>query len=389
MSAAVVYSQKRRQELVEQAIQTSAVYAFRGADKEHTWLKGDYTYPEIGGCVSLLRRLGVKTTVVEEGALQQRDFDFTIWADSYYAVDLRDTGRALQGQETRWQRDPMFGLDHVASKLKQQLGINQGEYPWGSHSNVLVIRHDTDSSFDQTYLDYEIAHNIPATYAILPDRNCNSWLRVLPPTMEKSWHWSSLDSVPCITAARPSWSKTTGKGISKQVEEGRKRIPDLRTVHKHGNTFFFPETIDAMDYTYRQHPGLLGMGTVFRWRLDRYGGQSSEVVKQPGVGVPFWFPYHLMMTTTEEWRPLSGWDMGMLIEPDPSVIEQVFANAKKLSGGVYMVGYHPAHANSDVFNADGCFPWFKMLVERAQVEGWLITTYRDVLERLNEWEANR
>ncbi len=387
MRAAIVYSAKRQQNLVNYAAHDKAVYKFKGADKEQYWLKGDYSYPEINGCVSALRRLGIKPVVVEENDVRQQDFDYVFRPTDYFVPSLADVGRALQGEEHRRNLDPLFGLDQAAAKLKEVLKIDGGECPWGGHQNVLVIRHDTDSSFDQTYLDYERDHNIPATYAVLPDRNCNSWLRVLPPLVEKAWHWSSLDSVPCIAAVRPSWGKTTGKGISRQVAGGERRISDLRTAHKHGNTFFFPETIDAMDYAYRQHPNLLGMGTMFRWNLDRYGGESSEIVKQPGVGVPFWFPYKLMMTTTEEWRPLRGWDMGMLVEPDPDVTEQMFANAERLPGGVYMVCYHPAHARTDTFKVGGCFPWFRMLVERAQAEGWWIATYRDVLTRLNEWES--
>jgi hypothetical protein len=384
---AVVYNNRRRASLIETAKMMNLIYSFKGADGQKHWLKRETAYLEANGAATVLRRLGAIPCVVSEDVLYARDYDFVIRPDDCrYQLWFETVGAAIQGH-SRPDVDPVFGLDQIALKVKQALGVDD-KYPWRCRPNVLVLRHDTDSSDDTTYAEYEYRNGIAATYAILPDKNFEKWRRNLAgvPGMELSYHYNSVRSGILSRALKPSQRDITGTGIDAQVNVAKKMGLECGTIHKHGNAFYYPETVDAMDFAYKKHP-LLGMGSMSRWHMIGYGGDSDYTVRQPGVGASLWFPYHLWLATTEEWRPLRGWDMPMLIEPDPVMVDRVFENAKKLPGGVYMLGYHPAHARDDVFVRDGCFPWFEYTVRRAQDEGWLIASYCDVLVRLNEWES--
>lgn len=115
--------------------------------------------------------------------------------------------------------------------------------------------------------------------------------------------------------------------------------------------------------------------------------KEEYVVLNPHVSVPFWYPYHLVISTVEKYKILRGWDISMFMEPTPDVINRMFDNARKLPGGVYMAGYHPSRAKRNMNFREDPFEWYKYLAERARDEGWLIATYRDVLKRLNEWMA--
>ncbi|MDD4985010.1 MAG: hypothetical protein PHQ43_04355, partial [Dehalococcoidales bacterium] len=371
---------------------------------------------------SMLRRLGVRADIIgEQIDVGQYDVVFyphtgKVMLKGKTVCDLSEifaypifekAGQLLNGHidlegiPDKLGGDVDFYLDWVAWRLREALsksGLALTEYvsnPWGDHSNVLVLRHDTDSSVDTTYLEYELANSVPATYAILPE-NCGFWMNRLSPHLdlvEASWHWASIGGLPYITYNKPSKSKCSKDGVYKQAERGSKVITAMQTLHKHGNAFYYPEIIDAMDFTYNRHPELMGMGTMARWHMIRWDEswehRREYTVQHPHVSVPFWMPYHLAISSVSEYRTLRGWDMSHFIEPSPDAIDRIFVNAKRLPGGVYMVGYHPAHAKSDTFNKGGNFPWYVTLVERARDEGWLIATYRDVLKRLNDCEAEK
>lgn len=407
---AVCFSEQVRQELIAEAKSNDAIYKFQTSNGSLRWLKGEYAYLKANGCISILRRLGIKADIVDVGKLSEYRTVFT--PDSLY-IDgkeilsfplhlFEDIGGLLQGHinfEPLRQRlgGSDFYLDRLAYKIKERLEHNIGlldgvRYPWGNHSNVLVVRHDTDISNNTVYLDYEIKNGIPATYTVLP-YNYKFWaeqIKAHKELIEVSWHWSSLGSIPFLTSHRSSKRKSTNEGISNQIIEGYKAITDMETTHKHGDAFYYPESIYANGIAYEEHSKLLGMGNMFCYHMMKWGNtpvhKEEYVVSNPHVSIPFWYPFHLVISSVEEYKILRGWDISMFMEPTPSVIDSIFDNAGKLPGGVYMVDYHPLRAKRNMNYRDDPFEWYKYLVERAKDEGWLIATYRDVLKRLNEWE---
>lgn len=407
---AVLFSEQTRQRLITEAKSNNAIYKFQTSDGSLQWLKGKYAYLKVNGCMSILRRLGIKADEVDEGKLSGYRVVFT--PDSLY-IDGKEIlcfpprlfehiGGLLQGQINfeslrRSLGRSDFYLDNLACRIKERLERESGllddvRYPWGNHSNVLVVRHDTDFSKNTKYLDYEIKNGVPATYAIL-QRGSKFWIEQIKAhkeLIEKSWHWHSLGSIPLLTSNRPNKGKSTKEGISVQIAEGYKSIADMETAHKHGDAFYYPESIYANDIVYEKHPKLLGMGNMFCYHMIKWDEtpmcKEEYVVQNPHVSVPFWYPYHLAISSVEKYKILRGWDISMFMEPTPDVINRMFDNARELPGGVYMVGYHPSRAKRNMNSREDPFEWYKYLVERARDEGWMIATYRDVLKRLNEWE---
>ena len=407
---AVCFSEQVRQELIAEAQLNDAVYRFQTSNGSLRWLKGEYAYLKANGCMSMLRRLGIKADIVDEGKVAEYRAVFTpdtLYIDGKETLSFprhlfEDIGGLLQGQINF---EPLrqslgdssdFYLDNLAYRIKERLERDSGllddiRYPWGNHSNVLVVRHDTDYSKNTVYLDYEIKNGIPANYAMLP-RDSKFWMEQIKAhkeLIEESWHWSSLGSIPLLTSSKPNKGKSVNEGISKQISEGYKIIVDMETAHKHGDAYYYPESICAHDIVYEKHPELLGMGNMACYHMIKWDEapifKEEYVVVNPHVSVPFWYPYHLAISSVEKYKTLRGWDISMFMEPTPDVINRMFDNARILPGGVYMVGYHPARAKRNMSSREDPFEWYKYLVERARDEGWLIATYRDVLKKLNKW----
>lgn len=407
--AAVVFDEQERQRLIADAATAGAIYEFQSTNGKVPWLMGRYAYLWANGCISLLRRIGIRTTMVTPEESRFYPVAFTAQALLHEGREVaalppglfQRTGEVLQGQRQLPSQSSNFSLGEDALRVRELLSGTEAENlvsrPWHPSPSVLVIRHDTDISRDTTYLNYEVENHVPATYAIIKglQEHHRFWLKRLQrhsDLIEVSWHWSSLGRIPYLTRNSPSKPQSTGRGISRQATEGTRNIERLSTIHKHGDAFYFPETIEAMDDAYRHHPQLLGMGTMFGWHMiqwdqNREGQRQEHRVHRPAVTVPLWFPYHLVLTTTTEYRALPGWDTSLFMEPSPETIDSIFDFDKRLPGGVYVVCYHPAHARKDSFSPGGCFPWYRYLIERARKASWWIATYRDVLERLNQWEA--
>ena len=73
-----------------------------------------------------------------------------------------------------------------------------------------------------------------------------------------------------------------------------------------------------MDYLYESLPETVGMGTMFRFNNLKYANNESSaesyVVQHPDVSVPFWFPFKMVVTTIDQYKPLRGWDITHLME---------------------------------------------------------------------------
>ena len=135
-----------------------------------------------------------------------------------------------------------------------------------------------------------------------------------------------------------------------------------------------PETLDAMDYMYANDSIMLGTCTFCFYHMIEYGvrnpgiiavstAQDREVtyitdvrrtIATPGV----WFPFHPVITTDREWRPLRGWDRTHEYDTNYELVETVFGGHgarrpgvdDRLENGVYSFQYHPELARDPSVN---------------------------------------
>ena len=444
-NVAIIYSEESRQAFIAGAKMKGLIYQFQGSHDTLHWLLGGVAYLAVNGAANLLRRLGVKFDILKEEEcsekclgeyhtvlvpnacclsrqamsaiggwlegdvmlvvtgrtnlpnrlLNQKTVHLTTPVFEYAAGILQgstcmETARKLLGGKAN------FHVDRLAWHIKDAL-IRHGDKRlwqtrlklWGRYDNVLILRHDTDAPADPSYLDYEIANRIPATYSILPDKNMEFYLSRINghDFLESAYHFTTATSQPWLGRVKPNRKAITGKGLAKQVKEAEKRLGvPISTIHRHWGYFYYPETIEAMDYLYETHPEIIGMGTMFRFTSLMYSAGELRTVEHHDISVPFWFPFKMMISATERHRPLRGWDITHRIEPPPSFIDTVFEEASTLPGGVYMFGFHPAHAKRDSFIPGGNYPWFLYSLGRAKEKGWWITNYRELLAKLNDWE---
>ena len=271
---------------------------------------------------------------------------------------------------------------------------------WGNNDNVLILRHDSDSSRDTTYLNYELKHNITSTYPIKLDNNCRFWLDELDEdtSIETAFHFSTtmegfLRYLFSPKGPAPSKKLMVKDGIIRQAKKAAKVHGfNFSTVHRHGHFFYYPETVEALDSLFGQLHNILGSQTMFRYIMYKYiDSRFSEknAVSHPDTSIPFWFPFKLFLATIEEHRELRGWECTEFIEPDEKAMDLAIEGSKLLPGGVYTMGFHPAHTRGKAFNKEGNYKWFLYCVEHAQQNSWWIANYKMVLERLNDWQNLR
>jgi hypothetical protein len=275
--------------------------------------------------------------------------------------------------------------------------------PWGEHPGVVVLRHDVDESTDMTYLDYERNSRIPATYAILNDRQCEHWLTAVAmhPGAEAAYHFdTSPERIPAFEkllsylrgVTPPISNKADGVKLWKQFKKARDSLGiPIVTGQRHNSSFYYPEIVDAMDYLYKQELEVLGLGTMFRFTNFMYGARSKDdrrtyVVQQPDTSVPFWFPFKLWYASTCEHRSLRGWDITHVLEPEPWLTKHLLDQTEYLSDGVYTLGFHPAHCCGKSFRPEGNREWFEYAVELGRSSNYLFATCREVFERMERWE---
>lgn len=272
--------------------------------------------------------------------------------------------------------------------------------PWGNYDNVFILRHDTDDSCDDAYFDYELKNNIPATYAILLDRNRKIWSERISkvPFLEYAYHFRTNKDGLVSKFLRKflkigdeaDKGAITRMGLLRQVLVAERKFGvRIKTLQRHFSYFFYPETIESIKVLYDNCPSVLGMGTMFRFTNIRYsnlGKCDMYTVVHPNVSVPFWFPFKMVIATTESFEILRGWDMASFIEPDSAMTDLIFNNARLIINGVYTFGFHPAHAKGKKINAGGNYEWFLYSIEMAKKNNWWIANCEMVYKKLNDWE---
>jgi len=331
---------------------------------------------------------------------------FTQQVFEYFAGLLQSQGSPLEIMG--WNNDRYRFLDTFGAVIKRVIDLVIPEQlsdirlkAWGKYDGVMLFRHDTDACFNTKYLDFERENNIPATYPILIDKNLKSWLNQTKNSelFEPALHYNTTKRFTRdFKAYKPAIS---GKGLYKQIKDAyRYRKLKSYTAHRHGHSIYYPETIDAMDYLFDHNKTILGLCTMFRFSVFRYGleiinNERSYAIKPPDVSVPFWYPYKMVISSVENYKFLKGWDITSLFEPDrfqlESVLNDIDSQAKdstlRLENGVYPIIFHPWCA--DKINRDGRSNWdnFLFALDLAKKHNLWLCNFKMLYKKLNDWES--
>ena len=266
--------------------------------------------------------------------------------------------------------------------------------PWGSYQHAVILRHDTDDSFDSTYWQIERDGGWPATYAVLNDRRAQGWVERLKatPEMELALHyrtnrenfWNRFRLRFSHQIPGPDRSACIGEGLIRQVRQARFIFEKIQTIHRHYQYVYYPELLLALEALRKAEPAIIGSGSLGRFQIIRYGGTETVKMTHPSVGVPFCFPIRPMISTIERHVELPLWESSALSEPNPDQIQRCVQFAQELPGGCYTWVYHPAHARGRSFTPEGTRNWFDFA--RRQVDrSWWKATAASVFRRVQYW----
>jgi hypothetical protein len=126
-------------------------------------------------------------------------------------------------------------------------------------------------------------------------------------------------------------------------------------------------------------------------KVVTYATVTAPTIASPG----FWFPFHGVVSTTEECRQLRGWDITHEYDPPPEVIDAVYArpNSKDqdpgtaLPDGVYQLQYHPLFTVDPSYNGGrGTFDWMCYGIRRAERLNLWQATQRAIYARMQDYE---
>ena len=288
----------------------------------------------------------------------------------------------LQAQEDLlpWMawRPRLFWLDHWVSTLADLL-IQSGVFSLdvarpgipGLGAITVVLRHDLDYSRDTTYLEEEIRRGLAATYAVLDDRNATFWVKRLAaaPAQETAFHYSAgVRDVPRTLRRyvkgerRGAWkawkSGIAGRGLERQVTRARSKGIGVSTLHRHLPYIIYPELIDALDAVHASHDDVLGSSSLYRaqvqrWNSDRVDAFGGAIGEWPDSQFPLWLPFRVAHAAGGG-RRLRGWESTSVMETEPELAAQMLDfQVPHLPQRVITLGFHPAHANTSTFVAEG------------------------------------
>src|SRR6266446_7079683 len=286
---------------------------------------------------------------------------------------------------------------------------------FGTHDGVLSFRHDVHGMRDFTFLDYQIENLIPATYDIedpgfstnITEDMAADWVArtsrhdFIEPALHND---SSIGDPP--TAIH-------GTGLHDHVRRATERLGfPVYTCGRHAGGHMHPETLDAMDYLYAHDERLLGTCTFCYYHMIEYGVRNPDVmvggqiggkpltyvtdvrrtIATPGI----WFPFHPVVTTDAEWRPLRGWDRTHEFDAAYELVETIFgAHSARVAGvddhlenGVYSFQYHPELALDPSLNdGKGTLDYLRYAINLAERSNFWIATQRELYQRMADYEA--
>jgi hypothetical protein len=285
---------------------------------------------------------------------------------------------------------------------------------FGTYEGVLSFRHDVHGMRDYTMLDYQLQNLIPASYDIEdPGFSTNNtepmardWVarttrnNFIEPALHND---SSIGDPP---------TAIVGKGLFTHVINAEKSLGfTVCTCGRHAGGHMHPETIDAMDYLYANHASVLGMCTFCYYHMIEYGVRDPNAMIEGKIGgkeltyitdlrrtiaTPgIWFPFHAVVTTDREWRPLRGWDRTHEYDAAYELVESIFASHNsrlrgaddQLENGVYSFQYHPELSRDPSLNdGKGTLDYVRYCINLAERKNYWIATQAELYQRMGDYE---
>jgi len=285
---------------------------------------------------------------------------------------------------------------------------------FGAHDGVLSFRHDVHGMRDFTFLDYQIENLIPATYDIEdPGFSTNITEAMAAEWVERTSRHDFIE--PALHNDSSIGDPPTaihGTGLLDHVRGATERLGfPVYTCGRHAGGHMHPETLDAMDYLYAQDERVLGTCTFCYYHMIEYGVRNPAVmvggqiggrpltyvtdvrrtIATPGI----WFPFHPVITTDAEWRPLRGWDRTHEFDAAYELVETIFGGHSArvphvddhLENGVYSFQYHPELARDPSVNdGKGSLDYLRYAINLAERSNFWIATQRDLYQRMADYE---
>jgi hypothetical protein len=286
---------------------------------------------------------------------------------------------------------------------------------FGAYEGVLSFRHDVHGMLDFTFLDYQVQNLIPATY----DIEDPSFSTNISEAMAAEWvartsrHGFIEPALHNDSSIGDPPTAIHGTGLYEHVRNATKNLGfAVYTCGRHAGGHMHPETIDAMDYLYAHDDRVLGTCTFCYYHMIEYGVRNPGVmvggqiggkpltyvtdvrrtIATPGI----WFPFHPVVTTDAEWRPLRGWDRTHEYDAAYELVETIFGGHSArgrgvddhLENGVYSFQYHPELARDPSVNdGRGTLDYLRHTINLAERSNFWIATQRELYQRMADYEA--
>jgi hypothetical protein len=285
---------------------------------------------------------------------------------------------------------------------------------FGAYDGVLSFRHDVHGMLDFSFLDYQLQNLIAASYDIedpafstnISESMAAEWVArttrhgFIEPALHND---SSIGDPP--TAVH-------GRGLYEHVRNAATNLGfAVCTCGRHAGGHMHPETIDAMDYLYAHDDHILGMCTFCYYHMIEYGVRNPDVMVGGQIGGKpltyvtdvrrtistqgVWFPFHPVVTTDTDWRPLRGWDRTHEYDAAYELVETIFGgHSSRVSGtddhlenGVYSFQYHPELARDPSVNdGKGALDYVRYAINLAERSNFWIANQRELYQRMADYE---
>ena len=285
---------------------------------------------------------------------------------------------------------------------------------FGTYDGVLSFRHDVHGMTEFSFLDYQVQNLIAASYDIEdPAFSTN-----ITEAMSRQW----LDRTSRNSFIEPALHNDSsigdppqaifGKGLFKHVDDAARNFGiRICTCGRHAGGHMHPETIDAMDYLYANNPDMIGACTFSYYHMIEYGVRRPDVMVGGTIGGKpltyvtdvrrtiatqgIWFPFHPVVTTEREWRPLRGWDRTHEYDAAYELVETIYDGhsarvpgvADQLENGVYSFQYHPELARDPSINdGKGTLDYVRYAINLAERRNFWIPNQRELYQRMADYE---